>query len=104
MAHHFVVARLNQGFHRTPFAKNLIDVFLNSNIMQLPGINVIGIQQLERHVEVFKRGIAGSLFGLSRDKNMVPAALKTLSKITFTPPLRSTVNGGGIEIIHSQIK
>jgi hypothetical protein len=53
------------------------------------------------HVEVFKRGIAGSLFGLGCDKNVVPAALKTLSKITFAPPVRSAVNGGSIEIIHS---
>ena len=45
--------------------------------MQLPCVNVIGIQKLERHVEVFKRGIAGSLFGLGCDKNVVPAGLKS---------------------------
>jgi hypothetical protein len=45
MAHHFLIARLNQGFYRTAFAKYLINVFLNSNIMQLPCVNVIGIQR-----------------------------------------------------------
>jgi hypothetical protein len=80
MAHHFLIARLNQGFYRSAFAKNLINVFLDSNIMQLPSVNVIGIEQVERYVEVFKRGIAGSLFGLAGDKNVVPAALKTLPR------------------------
>src|SRR5271156_6094239 len=101
MAHHFLIVRLNQGFYRAAFAKNLINVLLNSNIVQLPRINVIGIEQLERHLEVFKRGIAGSLFGLACDKNVVSAALKALSKILFAPPVRPAVNGGGIEIIHS---
>jgi hypothetical protein len=79
MAHHFLIARLNQGFYRTAFAKYLVNVFLNSNIMQLPRVNVIGIQQFERHVEVLKRGIAGPLFGLGCDENVVPAALEALT-------------------------
>ena len=101
MAHHLLIARLNKGFYRATFAEYLVNIFLNSNIMQLPSVNMIRIQQLERHVEVFKRGIAGSLFGLACDENAVPASLKPLSKIMLTPPVRSAVNGGGVKIIHT---
>jgi len=52
MAHNFLIARLNQGFYCAAFAKYLVNVFLNSNIMRLPGVNVIRIQQLQIHPSV----------------------------------------------------
>jgi hypothetical protein len=48
MVHHFLIARLNQGFYGTAFAEYLVNVFLNSNIVQLPGVDVIGVEQLQR--------------------------------------------------------
>ena len=78
MAHDFLVARLNQGFYGATFAKYLVNVFLNSNIMQLPNVDVIGIQQLQGNIEIFKRSIAGSFFSLGCNNNLIPIPLKTL--------------------------
>ena len=79
MANRFLIASLHQGFDGATFGKYLVNVFLNSNIVQLPGVNVVGIKQLERDFEVFKRGIAGSLFSFGGDKNLITVFLKPLT-------------------------
>ena len=90
MAHHFLITRLNQGFYGAAFAKYLINVFFNSDIVELPGVNVIGVEQLQRNFEVFERGIAGAFFGLGGNKNLITVALKALTYILLTPPVRSS--------------
>jgi len=70
---------LNQRLDCAAFAKYLVDVFLNSNVVQLPTVDVIGVQQLQRNIQVLKRGFTRSLFGLGCNKNLVPTALKSLS-------------------------
>ena len=49
--------------------------------MQLPGVDVMGIEQLQGYFEILKRGIAGSFFRLSGDENLVAEALKPLAQI-----------------------
>src|SRR5690349_1960345 len=38
MPHHFLIACLNQGFYGAVFPKYLVNIFLNPNIVELPGI------------------------------------------------------------------
>src|ERR1700752_588818 len=40
MVYHFLVSCLNQGFDSAAFAKYLVSVFLNSNVVKLPGVDV----------------------------------------------------------------
>jgi len=58
--------------------------------VELPGVNVIGVEQLQRNFEVFERGIAGAFFGLGGNKNLITVALKALTYILLTPPVRSS--------------
>src|SRR6201997_2365678 len=101
MVYHFLIPCLNQGFDSTAFAKYLVSVFLNSNVVKLPAVDVIGIQQLQRHIEVLKRGIAGAFFGLGGNKHLIAGAPKTRTQIAFTPPIKSTVDCGCVEIVYS---
>src|SRR5579862_10049584 len=81
MVYHFLIPCLNQGFDSTAFAKYLVNVFLNSNVVKLPGVDVIGIQQLQRDLEVLERGIARSLLSLGGDENLISAVLKPFTQI-----------------------
>jgi hypothetical protein len=76
MAHYFLVARLNQRLYCAAFAKYLVDVFLNSNIVQLPGVDVIGVRF---------RKTSRFLRAASRVRSLVLVAIKTLSRVPLRP-------------------
>jgi hypothetical protein len=48
MPRHLLVARLAERFYGSALAENLIYFIDSADVMKLPGIEVIGIQQLQR--------------------------------------------------------
>ena len=47
IANHLLFAGLDEGFKRAAFAEDLLHVFFAVDVMKLPGVEVVGVQQFE---------------------------------------------------------
>ena len=53
-----------QGFHGAALGEDLLDLVVGPNVVQLPQVEVIGVQQLERLLQHAQRAIFGALLVL----------------------------------------
>ena len=68
IAHDFLVASFEQGFHGSALGEDLVDVGHGADVVQLPEVDVIGLEQLERGLDHAHGSIAGPLLGLGGEK------------------------------------
>ena len=53
IADHLLFVGLLEGFDGSAFGEDLVDVFLNAYVVELPGVDVVGVEELEGDFEVF---------------------------------------------------
>src|SRR5579871_3031269 len=88
-----LIAGFEQSLHCAALGKDLIDVGHGADIVQLPEIDVIGLQQLQRSFQHPLRAIASALFRLGSEKGFGSAALHDLAYVLLAPALGTAVNG-----------
>ena len=101
IADHLLFAGLLEGFDGSAFGEDLVDVFLNAYVVELPGVDVVGVEELEGDFEVFECGVAGALFGFAGDEDLIAVALEGFAEILLAPAIGAAVDGGGVEVVDS---
>ncbi len=69
--HHLLLLHFEQRFHRAALGENLVHVVLRADVVQLPKVHVVGLQQLQRLLNHAHRVVARALLGLGREKCLV---------------------------------
>src|SRR3954451_6540660 len=82
-SHHFLVSRLQQSFHGSAFREDLIYIRLGADVMELPYVDVVGLQQSKRFLDHAHRSIARPFFRLRGHERFVAASLQGLTDIAF---------------------
>jgi hypothetical protein len=101
IAHDFLVARLEQRFHGSALGEDLVDIRHRANIVQLPQVNVIGLEQLERSFDHAHRAVARPLFRLGRQKRIAAAVLHHFPDVLLAPALGAAIDRRCVDVIHA---
>ena len=72
--------------------------------MELPQVEMAGVEQLERFLEHADGTVAGALLGLAGEERFGAAPLHDLADIAFAPALRTAVDRRSIDVIDAQIE
>ena len=70
--------RFEQGFHGSALGEDLVDVGHGADIVQLPEVDVVGLEQLQRLFDHRHGAVARAFLGFGREERFVAAALITL--------------------------
>src|SRR6202022_3450491 len=71
MPHHLLVACPDECLDGAALAENLVYVVEDAHVVKLPGVDMIGMQQLQRNLQVLERGIASALLRLTGDEDLI---------------------------------
>ena len=103
-AHELLVPRLDQRLDRAALREDLLHLVHLGDVVDLPEVEVIGLQQLERLLEVLERAVARAVVRLAREEDLAPAALHDLADVPLAPALfLSAVARGGIDVVDAQV-
>ena len=87
MANHFLFPRLDDRLHGAAFGEHFSDVTRRADVMQLPEIQMVGLEQLEGFFQHAERGIARALLGLAGQKRLGTPLFHHLPNILLAPAL-----------------
>ena len=93
IAHHLLLLHVEQRFHRAALGEDLVHIVHRADVVQLPEIDMIGLQQLERLLNHAHRSIPRALFSLGGEKCFLPPRLHHPTNILLAPAVGAAVNG-----------
>ena len=92
VAHDLLLLHFEQRFHRAALGEDLVHVVGSADVVQLPQIDVIGLEQLQRLLDHPHRAVARALLGLGREERLVAALRHHLADILLAPARRAAIN------------
>ena len=65
---------------------------------------MVGLHELQGLFDVTESAVAGALPALGAKEDLVAAALHNAPDVLFTPPLRESVPGGGVDEVDAEVE
>src|SRR5579872_6125310 len=100
----FLAARLLERLDRPAFAEHLLDIAHRTDVVELPDVHMVGLEQFQGLFEHSQRTVTGPVFGLGGDKGLFAAPFQHLPDIAFAGPLRPTIDGRRIDVVPTEIQ
>jgi hypothetical protein len=72
-------------------------------MMQLPCVQVIGVEQLQRLLEQAQRAVAAAVLRLAGQIDLIAARLHHLADVALAPALATAVLRRGIDVVDPEI-
>ena len=63
-----LVVHLDESFHGSALGEDRVDVFGQADVVELPEIDVVGVEELERLLDHAEGAVAGALLGLGGEE------------------------------------
>ena len=104
MPHHLLLLHLEQRFHGAALGEDLVDIVLRADVVQLPEVDVIGLEQLERLLDHAHGAVARALLGLGGEEGLVAALGHDLADVLLAPALRAAVDGRRVDVVDAQVE
>ena len=103
-AHHLLLLHFEQRFHGAALGEDRIHVGHGADIVQLPQVHVIGLEQLQRFFDHAHGAVAGALAGFGGEEGLVAAVGHHLAHVLLAPALRAAVDGRGVDVVDAQVE
>src|ERR1039457_3421768 len=100
----FLIACLQERFHGAALAEHLVDVGHRADVVELPDVDMIGLEQPKRLIEHSERAIAGAILALRRDERFPSAALQDLPDVALTGALGSAIDRRSVDVVDAQFE
>ncbi len=104
VAHHLLFLRLPQRFHRAALREYRVHVLHQADVVQLPEIQMIGLQQLQGFFDHAQAAIARALLGLAGEECLRAAPLHHRADVALAPAFRASIDRRSVDVIHAQIE
>src|SRR5208283_264814 len=101
---HLLFLGLEEGLHGAALSEDGLDVLGLADVVELPEVEMAGVEQLERFFEHAQGTVASALLGLAGEEGFSTAALHDLADVALAPAVRTAVDGGSIDVIHAQVE
>jgi len=95
---------LDEGFHGSTFGEDGFDVLREADVVELPEIDVVGVEELEGLFDHAKGGFTGALLRLGGDEGFVAAVLQDAADVLLAPALGASVDGGGVDVVDTEVE
>src|SRR6185436_1665443 len=100
VADQFLFPGLHQGLQSATLGEGGVQVGPAADVMELPEVEVVGLQALEAALEQSQRAIAGPVIGLAGQEDFLPAPLQGLAVIV----LARTIERSRVAVIDPQVQ
>ena len=103
-AHHLLLAGFDEGFDGSALGEDAVHVVLRGDVVELPGVEVIGVEQLQALFEQAQRTVAGAVVRLAGQVGFAAAALHHLADVALAPTVGAAVLRGGVNVVDAEIE
>ena len=95
---------LDEGFHGSALGEDGVDVFGEADVVELPEIDVVGVEELEGLFDHAQGAFAGALLGLGGEEGLVAAGLHDAADVLLAPAVGAAVDGGGVDVVDAEVE
>jgi uncharacterized membrane protein len=104
MAHDLLLLHFEQRFHRAALGEDFVHIGHGADVVQLPEVDVIGLEQLQRLLDHAHGAVAGALLGLGGEEGLVAAVGHHLADVLLAPALGAAVDRRGVDVVDAEVE
>jgi hypothetical protein len=93
----------SRAFSSAVFGEEGVELLLGLNVVQLPQIEMVGVELLQAGLEEFHRAIVGAVVGFAGEPHFVAAGLHHLSYVLLAPLIRPAVSSRRVDVVDAQV-
>ena len=99
-----LVLHLGEGFHGAAFREDSVDLLGDTNVVEQPKVEVVGLHELEGLFDIMEGAVAAALPALGGKEGVVAAVLHDASYVLLAPALGESVSGGGVDEVDAGVE
>jgi hypothetical protein len=97
-------SRLDERVDRPVGGEDLLHLLHLGEVVDLPEVDVVGLEELERLLEQLERAVSGPVVGLRREERLRAPMLHDLPDVALAPALRTAVPRRGVDVVDPDVE